>query len=300
MSEHPTDGQPTEPDDSRGVSRDGAVPGETRSGHDEPDHARAALPTGGGYKEVTLTAVVVGVLIGIVMNASITYAGLKIGFTIGGSAIAAVLGFGVLKIMRRGTVVETNIVQTVASAVNTSNSGVIFTVPVLILLGFTLTWSDANFWLLTLASIAGAIMGTVFIIPLRKQMIDIDRLRFPSATGVATILKSPGAGIQKFLVLIAGVVIGAAIYLPVALAGVVEPVEVTGAELLAGNVEQTSPLGVLVERSRISPEEAARTIEMASWIETRNAPDDLLARGGALHERKALLGEVSTLADESE
>lgn len=300
MSEHPTDGTPTEPDEAGAEGLDGTIPVDPDSGRDDPGHARASLPTGGGYKEVTLTAVVLGVLIGVVMNASITYAGLKIGFTIGGSAIAAVLGFGVLKIMRRGTVVETNIVQTVASAVNTSNSGVIFTVPVLILLGFTLTWSDANFWLLTLASIAGAIMGAAFIIPLRKQMIDIDRLRFPSATGVATILKSPGAGVQKFMVLIAGVVIGAAIYLPVALAGVVDPVEVTEAEISNGAAGGDTPLAVLIERSRITPDEAGRTIEMASWIRDQQAPEDLLARGRALHDRKALLRAVSTLADESE
>jgi hypothetical protein len=188
MSETPSerpgldlDGQraaaPGDPGATIPVEPGSSDPGDPAGGSGHP------IPASPGYREVTLLAVVVGVLIGVVMNASITYAGLKIGFTIGGSAIAAVLGFGILKILRRGTIVETNIVQTVASAVNTSNSGVIFTVPVLILLGFTLTWSDANFWLLTLASIAGAIMGCVFIIPLRKQMIDIDRLRFPSAVG---------------------------------------------------------------------------------------------------------------------
>ncbi len=82
------------------------------------------------YREITWEAVVFGVVIGIVMNAAITYSGLKIGFTIGGSAIAAVLGWGVLRgILRKGTIVETNIAQTVASTVNTSNSGLIFTVP---------------------------------------------------------------------------------------------------------------------------------------------------------------------------
>jgi uncharacterized oligopeptide transporter (OPT) family protein len=252
----------------------------------------ASLPLGGGYREVTVLAVVLGVLIGVVMNASITYAGLKIGFTIGGSAIAAVLGFGVLKLLRRGTIVETNIVQTVASAVNTSNSGVIFTVPVLILLGFSLSWSDANFWLLTMASIAGAIMGTVFIIPLRKQMIDIDRLRFPSATGVATILKSPGAGVQKFMVLMAGIVVGAAIYLPAALPEITRP-----AEIAAATAGEPSPLEVLIERGRVSPAQAERTREMAAWIESQRAPEELVARGRALAEKDALERELSTLAD---
>ncbi len=261
----------------------------------EPDeHASASMPAGGGYREVTLLAIVVGVLIGIVMNASITYAGLKIGFTIGGSAIAAVLGFGILKILRKGTVVETNIVQTVASAVNTSNSGVIFTVPVLILLGFTLSASDANFWLLTLAAIAGAILGTVFIIPLRKQMIDIDRLRFPSAVGVSTILKSPGAGIQKFLVLVAGIAIGAAVYLPAALPAIKNPVAVE-----VGEANEGSALAVLIDQGRITEAHAERTREMAVWIQDQSAPEGLVARGEALANRSAVVRELSTLTDET-
>jgi uncharacterized oligopeptide transporter (OPT) family protein len=169
-------------------------------------------------REVTVVAVIFALLIGVVMNAAITYAGLKIGFTIGGSAIAAVLGFGVLRgVLRRGSILETNIAQTVASAVNTSNSGVIFTVPVLILLGHALTWDGVDFWIITLACVAGAVLGTVFIIPLRKQMIDIERLRFPTATGVAVILKSPGAGVKRSLVLVGGIVVSALLFLPAGL-----------------------------------------------------------------------------------
>ena len=151
------------------------------------------------------------------MNAAITYAGLKIGFTIGGSAIAAVLGFGVLRgLLRKGTILETNLAQTCASAINTSNSGIIFTVPVLFLLGIPLTVGSRDFWLITLAAVGGAILGAAFIIPLRKQMIEIDRLRFPTGMGVAAILKSPGAGPKKSIVLLAGIFISALFYWPVA------------------------------------------------------------------------------------
>ncbi|MFV2066748.1 MAG: OPT/YSL family transporter, partial [Pirellulales bacterium] len=167
------------------------------------------------YREITLSAVVFGVLVGAVMNAAITYAGLKIGFTLGGSAIAAVLGFGVLRgLLRRGTILETNIGQTVASAVNTSNSGVIFTVPVLFLTGHDMVAGSADFWLITLACSAGAVLGAALIIPLRKQMIDIERLRFPTGTAVASILKSPGAGPAKAIVLLAGIAVGMAIFFP--------------------------------------------------------------------------------------
>jgi uncharacterized oligopeptide transporter (OPT) family protein len=167
------------------------------------------------YREVTLSSVGLAICLGVVMNAAITYSGLKIGFTIAGSSIAAVLGFGILRgVLRKGSILETNIFQTAASAVNTSNSGVIFTVPVLLLIGYQLTATSADFWLITLGCVAGAMLGTAFIIPLRKQMLDIERLRFPSPTAVASILKSPGAGPAKALLLAAGVLVGAIIFLP--------------------------------------------------------------------------------------
>lgn len=167
------------------------------------------------YREVTIASIASAILIGVVLNASITYAGLKIGFTLTGSAIAAVLGFGILRgLLRRGTILEINITQTVASAINISNAGVIFTVPVLFLIGYELSLDRPEFWMIALACTAGAIMGVAFIAPLRKQMIDIERLRFPSGTAVATILKSPGAGAAKSFVLLAGIVAGALIFFP--------------------------------------------------------------------------------------
>lgn len=302
------------PSERPGLSTDGqraAAPGDLGAtipldpagGGDAPGAGRVgtSIPVSPGYREITVLAIVVGVLIGIVMNASITYAGLKIGFTIGGSAIAAVLGFGILKILGRGTIVETNIVQTVASAVNTSNSGVIFTVPVLLLLGFTLEWDDVNFWLLTLAAVAGAIMGCVFIIPLRKQMIDIDRLRFPSAVGVSTILKSPGAGITKFMVLLVGILVGAAIYLPAALPNIPNPVAIDASTMVDGKISPDSPLGVLMDQGRVDEATATRAVAMAGWVAAEAAPAEIVAQGKALQERKDLVGTISTLpSDQAE
>jgi uncharacterized oligopeptide transporter (OPT) family protein len=156
---------------------------------------------------VTVASLVFGIVVGLILNAAITYSGLKIGFTLGGSAVAAVLGWGVLRgILGRGTIVENNIAQTAASSVNTSNSGVIFTVPVLLLLGMQLDW----LWL-GAACAAGAILGVAFIIPTRKQMVDLDRLRFPTGTAVATVLRSPGEGSKKSIVLLVGIAVSALI-----------------------------------------------------------------------------------------
>ncbi|NRA58450.1 MAG: OPT/YSL family transporter, partial [Phycisphaerales bacterium] len=219
------------------------------------------------YREVTIASIIFGLVVGAIMNAAITYAGLKIGFTIVGSAIAAVLGFGVLRgILRKGTILETNIGQTIASAVNTPNSGVIFTVPVLYLLGYSLSPKGLDFWLITLACVAGAILGCAFIIPLRKQMIDIDRLRFPSPTGVAVILKSPGAGTAKSIVLVAGIVLSMLLYLPAGLPSIKFPAPLEG-------------LDALVERERISQADADLTRKIAGWIENGQAPADVILRG---------------------
>lgn len=224
-------------------------------------------PPGPAYREVTLASIVLGLIIGAVMNAAITYAGLKIGFTIGGSAIAAVIGFGLLRgILRKGTILETNIVQTIASAVNTPNSGVIFTVPVLLLLGFHLSADGMDFWLITLACVCGAVLGGAFIIPLRKQMLDIERLRFPSATAVAAILKSPGAGPKKAIVLGVGIALAMLIGLPAQLPQLRSPAQV-------------DKLQELVEQERISRADLLLTREIDSWITAESAPDSIVNHG---------------------
>ncbi|MAY75029.1 MAG: hypothetical protein CMJ31_10005 [Phycisphaerae bacterium] len=249
-----------------------------RSGGVEPP----ALGVPGRYREITVAAVVLGLVLGLIMNASITYAGLKIGFTLAGSAISAVLGFGILKAMRRGTILETNIVQTIGSSVNTSNSGVIFTFPVLFLLGFSIDWNGIDFWRIALAASAGAVLGAAFIIPLRKQMIDIDRLRFPTGTGVATILKSPGAGAKKAVVLLAGIAVSAALYLPTVLAQIdFWPLEADTRDELVEKLDDQ------YDRERIGEAGIAQTLAIWDLIEAREAPPSLVERGRLVAALKA-------------
>ncbi|MDF1838745.1 MAG: OPT/YSL family transporter [Planctomycetota bacterium] len=169
------------------------------------------------YRELTLPALIGGILVGALLNMGIVFAGLQIGFTIVGSTVGAILGFGLLRgIMRKGSILEVNIFQTIASSVNTVNAGVIFTVPVLFILGFKedgVQWAlESGEWIaLALACMAGSLLGVVMIIPLRRQIIDYERLRFPSAVAVAAILKSPGAGMQKAVLLTIGIAISAPI-----------------------------------------------------------------------------------------
>ncbi len=171
----------------------------------------------GAYPELTVPAVVVGYFLGALITLSIGYASLILGFSIEGSELAAILGFGILRgIMRRNSIIENNINQTVASAVNGASAGMMFSVPALFILGYT----DFDPYLLVLGCIAGGILGIAFIIPLRKQMIDYNRLAYPGGIAVATILKSPGAGIRKAMFLIGGAGLSALIHFASQVTGV--------------------------------------------------------------------------------
>ncbi|MGC9329421.1 MAG: OPT/YSL family transporter, partial [Candidatus Hinthialibacter sp.] len=163
----------------------------------------------GAYPELTLTAVLVGYFLGTLIAVSIGYASLILGFSIEGSELAAILGFGILRgLLRRNSIIENNINQTIASAVNGASAGMMFSVPALFILGQT----QFNAVLLVFACMAGGVLGIAFIIPLRKQMIDFERLTYPGGVAVASILKSPGAGIQKAFYLVGGAVLSAVLH----------------------------------------------------------------------------------------
>ncbi len=162
------------------------------------------------YPELTWIALVTGWVIGCIIAISIGYAALILGFSIEGSELAAILGFGVLRgILRRKSIIENNIVQTIASGVNGASSGMMFSVPALFLLGFGDRFDPV---ILTFGCIAGAFLGIAFIIPLRKHMIDYERLTYPGGVAVATILKSPGAGVRKAIILVAAALVSAIVH----------------------------------------------------------------------------------------
>jgi len=163
----------------------------------------------GPYPEITWQAILVGYLLGSVIALSIGYLSLKLGFSIEGSELAAILGFGILRgLMGRSSIIENNINQTLASAVNGASAGMMFSVPALYILGY----EDFNKPLVVLGSIAGGILGIAFIIPLRKQMIDFNRLPFPGGIATAAVLRAPGAGVRKAVLLLGGAVVSAGAY----------------------------------------------------------------------------------------
>ncbi len=163
----------------------------------------------GPYPELTWPAVLVGYGLGALIALSIGYASLKLGFSIEGSELAAILGFGILRgLMGRSSIVENNINQSLASSVNAASAGMVFSLPALFILHYT----DFNVPLTIVGCITGGVLGIAFIIPLRKQMIDFERLAFPGGIAVAAILKSPGAGIRKAWLLVGGALLSGIVH----------------------------------------------------------------------------------------
>lgn len=167
------------------------------------------------YRELTFAAVCLGILQGVILNLAFIYAALKLGFSIGGSTVAAIMGYALLRgAYKKGTSIENNINQTIASGINTAGTGIVFTLPALFMLNAI--WAQngeptLNFspWPFVISGIAGSIIGVVLIIPLRKQMIDLDRLRFPSGVAVTTIIRSGASGLGKAKILGLGFLIAA-------------------------------------------------------------------------------------------
>ncbi|MCA9634509.1 MAG: OPT/YSL family transporter [Myxococcales bacterium] len=168
----------------------------------------------GPYPELTWTALIVGYLLGALICVSIGYASLILGFSIEGSELAAILGWGILRgILRRSSIVENNINQTIASAVNGASAGMMFSVPALFILDKSYPGAgDFSPLLMVLACITGGILGLAFVIPLRKQMIDFNRLAYPGGIAVAAVLRSSGTGAGKAVLLLGGALVSGVVH----------------------------------------------------------------------------------------
>ncbi len=173
----------------------------------------------GPIPELTAPSLIVGYIVGLIIAIAISYASLILGFSIEGSELAAILGFGILRgLLGRRSIIENNINQSIASAVNASATAMMFSVPALFIMARVRddpTFLEFSIPLIVLGCITGGILGIAFIIPLRKQMIDFERLPYPGGIAVATILKSPGAGMNKAMLLIGGACVSGLVHLVV-------------------------------------------------------------------------------------
>ncbi len=156
-----------------------------------PDGGSGALPP-----QLTFRAVALAIVLAMVLAAANTYLGLFAGMTIASAIPAAVVSMAVLGALGGAGILENNIVQTGASAGSSIASGVIFTIPALVILGY---WQDFQYaWVLAIAGLGG-ILGVLFSVPLRRALIVEQKLAFPEGQAAAEVLKAgenPAQGIR--------------------------------------------------------------------------------------------------------
>ncbi|MDH3841385.1 MAG: oligopeptide transporter, OPT family, partial [Chromatiales bacterium] len=160
--------------------------------------------------EFTLRAVGLGVLFGIVFGAANAYLGLRAGLTISTSIPVAVMTVAVFRILaasgRRGTLLETNLSQTTGSASSSLASGVIFTLPALFMWGLPPTLAQ-----MSLLAMCGGLLGILFMVPLRRYLIEREhgRLPYPEGTACAEVLVANEIGGSKARFVFYGLGVGA-------------------------------------------------------------------------------------------
>jgi putative OPT family oligopeptide transporter len=152
-----------------------------------PGEFRPYVDSEESVAEFSLRAIVLGALFGILFGAVSVYVGLRAGLTVSASIPIAVLSISILRAFGRSTILENNIVQTTGSAGESAAAGVIFTMPALIFLGYSL---NTEYWRIFFLALLGGTLGVLFMIPLRRQLIvkEHGNLTFPEGTACADVL----------------------------------------------------------------------------------------------------------------
>lgn len=150
-------------------------------------HVEPFIPASKSLPEVTMRALILGILLAILLAASSTFVGLKIARTIAGSIPAALVSMMILRRCKNANILENNMVQTIASAGEVVAAGAIFTLPALILMGY---WQSFDYLQTVLITMIGGILGVMFSVPLRRNMVVKENLPYPEGVATAEVLKA--------------------------------------------------------------------------------------------------------------
>ena len=141
--------------------------------------------------EITVTSIIMGVLLAVVFGAANAYLGLRVGMTVSASIPAAVIAMGVIRVlMRKNSILESNIVQTAGSAGESLAAGAIFTLPALFLWAAEGKMDKPGIVEITLIALLGGLLGVFFMVPLRNALIVKEHgvLPYPEGTACAEVL----------------------------------------------------------------------------------------------------------------
>ncbi|OBC04785.1 oligopeptide transporter, OPT family [Mycobacterium sp. 852013-50091_SCH5140682] len=144
-----------------------------------------ASPTTSTLRELTVRGILLGGAITLVFTAANVYLGLKVGLTFATAIPAAVISMAILRNFANHSIVENNIVQTVASAAGTL-SAIIFVLPGLIMIGW---WTGFPYWITVAVCAVGGILGVMYSIPLRRALVTGSDLPYPEGVAAAEVLK---------------------------------------------------------------------------------------------------------------
>jgi putative OPT family oligopeptide transporter len=153
------------------------------------DSAETTTPS---MRELTVRGVVLGGVITLVFTAANVYLGLKVGLTFATAIPAAVISMAVLRYFRGHTILENNIVQTIASAAGTL-AAIIFVLPGLIMIGW---WTGFPYWITVAVCIVGGVLGVMYSVPLRRALVTGSDLPYPEGVAAAEVLKVGEAAVD--------------------------------------------------------------------------------------------------------
>lgn len=162
--------------------------------------------------EFTATSIVLGIILAVVFGAANAYLGLRVGMTVSASIPAAVISMGVIRvILKKDSILENNLVQTIGSAGESLAAGAIFTLPALFI--WAQEWGEgtASFIEIAVIALCGGILGILFMIPLRKALIvkEHGTLPYPEGTACAEVLLAGEEGGSKASIVFTGLGISA-------------------------------------------------------------------------------------------
>ncbi len=147
--------------------------------------------------EITLTSIITGVVLAVIFGAANAYLGLRVGMTVSASIPAAVVAMGIIRIvLKRNSILESNIVQTIGSAGESLAGGAIFTLPALFLWASEGIGEKPSILQITLIALIGGLLGVFFMIPLRNALIVQEHgiLPYPEGTACAEVLLAGEGG----------------------------------------------------------------------------------------------------------
>ena len=157
----------------------------------EKNEFKPYIPADRVMPELTVTSIVIGILLAVIFGAANAYLGLRVGMTVSASIPAAVISMGVIRvIMKRNSILESNMVQTIGSAGESLAAGAIFTMPALFLWAEEGLCDMPSLVEITLIALCGGVLGVLFMVPLRNALIvkEHETLLYPEGTACADVL----------------------------------------------------------------------------------------------------------------